>query len=423
MNLATRIKGWFDTKSAGSPDWGTLERYLGWAFGGGASSSGIIVNPQTAMQAASVYACVKVLAESIGQLPFNTYRIGPAGKQLAIDHPLYELLAWQPNDYQTSVEFWEMMATHLNLRGNAYAYITRTRSGRIVELLPLHPDTVTVTMQDGWQLQYQIAIRENGGFKTLEPGEIMHIRGLTLNGWLGVSPIAYARESVGLALATEKFGGQLFRNGAKMGGVLEHPGKLSQDAYTRIKNSFDEATSGENAHKTALLEEGMKFNKISLNADDAQFLETRKFQRGEIASIFRVPPHLIGDLEHATFGNIEHQSLEFVKFTLQPWLNRIVEAVRRDLFSADDKKNLLIQFDTRELLSGDASARANYYTSGINAGWLTRNEARNFEGLNSIDGLDEPLRPLNMVENDDAPDPDKGTDEEDQDTGDGNETP
>ena len=166
-----------------------------------------------------------------------------------------------------------MMTSHLNLRGNAYAYLNRAPSGRVVEMLPMHPDTVTVSMQDGWNLCYQVAMSD-GGTREIERNQIMHIKGLTLNGWLGVAPIAYARESIGLALATEKFGSQLFRNGAKMGGVLEHPEKLSEVAYNRIKASFDEATSGENAHKTQLLEEGMKWSKVSMTADDSQFLQT-----------------------------------------------------------------------------------------------------------------------------------------------------
>jgi HK97 family phage portal protein len=194
-------------------------------------------------------------------------------------------------------------------------------------------------------------------------------------------------------LATEKFGGQLFRNGAKMGGVLEHPGKVGEEAYKRLKNSFDEAHSGENAHKTALLEEGMKFTKISMNADDSQFLETRKYQRSEIAAIFRVPPHMIGDLEHATFSNIEQQSLDFINSALSPWLNRIEKAIRRDLFNDDDKKNLLVRFNVASLLRGDAAARGMYYHNGILDGWLVRNEARRMESdigitLNPIDGLE-----------------------------------
>lgn len=392
------------SRKSGNPDWGTLERYLGWAFGGGVSSSGIIVNPSNAMQSAAVYACLKVLSESVGMLPLCIYTKGQNGARTpAENHPLYELLHEQPNEYQTAIEFLEMMVLHLNLRGNAYAYINRTRSGRVVELIPLHPDMVTVLMDNTNTVVYRVGT-ENGTQRIIERKELLHIKGLTLNGWLGISPIAYARESIGLALATEKFGGQLFRNGAKMGGVLEHPGNLSDEAYKRVKNSFDAATSGEDAHKTALLEEGMKWSKVSMTADDSQFLDTRKFQRGEIASVFRVPPHLIMDLERATFSNIEHMSLEFVQYSLMPWLTRIEKAVRRDVFSPDDKKNNTVKFNVAALLRGDAASRSAYYASGIMNGWLTRNEARGMEYLNPLDGLDTPLMPLNMTDGTDDPD-------------------
>lgn len=407
MGFLDKLTPWRQ-KSAG-PDWGVLERYLGWAFGGGASASGIIVNPQTALQSAAVYSCVQVLAQSIAMLPVNLYqKLGDGSKKIAAEHPIFGLLHDQPNSYQTSIEFWEMMVASLCLRGNAYAYINRLASGKIVELLPLHPDMVRVEMAADFTVRYQVTL-PNGQFREYKTGELFHIRGLTLNGWLGISPIAYAREAIGLALATEKFGGQLFKNGAKMGGVLEHPGHLGEEAYKRLKQTFDDAYSGENAHKTAILEEGMKFSKITMTADDSQFLETRKYQRSEIAAIFRVPPHMIGDLERATFSNIEQQSLEFVNFTLMPWLARIEKAIKRDLLIGTDKQKYTVKFNVASLLRGDASARSTYYHNGILDGWMTRNEARQAESdlgivLNPIEGLDVPLMPLNMTDGTDDPD-------------------
>jgi len=405
MGILQKIRGALEPKSQ---DWGTLERYIAWAFGGGASSSGIVVNPQTAMQASAVYACVQVLAQSIAMLPCHLYQKNKDGsKALADNHPLYPLLHDQPNDWQTSTEFFEMLIASLCLRGNGYAYVNRTATGRIVELLPLHPDMVRVNMGEGFKLQYQVTLPD-GSFQNLAAGELFHTRGLTLNGWLGISPIAYARESIGLSLATEKFGSQLFRNGAKMGGVLEHPNKVGQEAYSRLKDSFDNAYNGENAHKTAILEEGMKFTKISMTADDSQFLETRKYQRSEIASIFRVPPHLIGDLERATFSNIEQMSLEFVTFSLMPWLVRFEKAIKRDLLSPKERKEYQVKFNVTSLLRGDATARSMYYHNGILDGWMTRNEARHAESeighlLNPIEGLDIPLIPLNMSDGTDDP--------------------
>jgi HK97 family phage portal protein len=394
------LTGW--AQKSANPDWGALERFLAWNFGGGASASGIIVSPQTAMQAAAVYSCVQVLAQSVGMLPLNVYLEDAKGaKTLAKSHPLWPILHDQPNDYQTNVEFFEMMVAALCLRGNAYAFVNRTRSGQVVELLPLHPDMVRVEMASNYTLCYSVTLSD-GSFKVMQPGEIFHVRGLTLNGWLGISPIAYARESIGLALATEKFGGQLFRNGAKMGGVLEHPQTMSQEAYNRLRDSFDAATSGENTHKTALLEEGVKYSPISMNADEAQFLATRQYQRSEIAAIFRVPPHMIGDLERATFSNIEQQSLDFINTGLMPWLNRFEKAIRRDLFNKDEKNSLHVRFGVASLLRGDATARGLYYHNGILDGWMTGNEARHMESdigiiLNPIDGLDVPLRPMNMT--------------------------
>ena len=385
---------------------------MSWAFSGGASASGVVVSPQTAMQSAAVYSSVKVLAESIGMLPLNLYRKDANNQRtLMAEHPLHVLCHDQPNEWMTSVEFWEMMVISLNLRGNAFAYINRNRSGQVVELLPLQPDMVQVQMGTDFQLQYDVSMPD-GTFKRFAVGEIFHIRGMSMNGWQGISPISYARESIGLSLATEKFGGQLFKNGAKMGGVLEHPGKLSKDSYERIKASFDEAHSGDNAHKTALLEEGMKFSRISLSANDSQFLETRKYQRSEIAAIFRVPPHMIGDLEKATFSNIEQQSLEFVNYSLMPWLVRIEKAIKRDLMTPAERKNLTAKFNVSGLLRGDASARSALYHNGILDGWMTRNEARAAESelgivLNPLQGLDLPLIPLNMEDGTRPPEPDE----------------
>lgn len=402
MGLLSRL----ESKSS---DWSVLQGYLNW-LNGGPSASGVVVSPQTAMQSAAVYSSVQVLAQSVGVLPLNLFTEDDQGeRQYAKTHPLFSLLHDQPNDWQTSVEFFEMMVASLCLRGNAYAYINRARSGRVVELLPIHPDMVRTEMGSDFTLRYTVSMPQ-GLFQTFANGEIFHVRGLTLNGWLGISPIAYMRESIGLALATEKFGGQLFRNGAKMGGVLSHPGKVGEEAYKRLKDSFDAATSGENAHKTALLEEGMKFEKISMTAEDSQFLETRKYQRSEIAAMFRVPPHMIGDLERATFSNIEQQSLDFINSALMPWLNRIEKAIRRDLFTAEDKaKGLHVRFNVASLLRGDAAARATYYGKGILDGWMTRNEARKSESdmgivLNPIEGLDIPLMPLNMTDGQDDPD-------------------
>ncbi len=384
-----------------SIDYRSFDSLASWAWGGGPSSSGIVVNPQTAMQCATVYACCQVLAQSIGMLPITLFTGRLGSLSTADDHPLTRLLCDEPNDYQTPVELMEMLTMSLCLRGNAYCYVARTVRGEIAELIPINPDMITAEMADGNQMVYTL-VMSNGSKNQLTSFEIMHIRGLTLNGWLGISPIAYARESIGLALATEKFGSQLFRNGAKMSGVLEHPAKMSKDAYNRLRDSFDAATSGENSHRTALLEEGTHYSKISMSADDAQFLATRQYQRNDIASIYRIPPHMIGDLSRATFSNIEHSSLEYVTYTLMPWLNRFEKSFGKFLLSPEERKTTKIKFDISALLRGDAAARSAYYTGAIQSGWLVGNEVRRMESelgvvLNDLDGLDTPMVPLNMA--------------------------
>jgi HK97 family phage portal protein len=395
-SFVTRITSFL--RKSTNPDWGTLERFLAWANGGGASASGMVVNPTTAMQAAAVYSCVKVLSESVGQLPLMVYQRDAAKntKTEATRDRRYDLLNAAPNEFQTATEWLEMKVAHMNLRGNAFDFKLKTRSGDIVELLPLHPDTVSVKMDAQFVMSYEVTAPD-GTRKTLGREDIVHYRGLTLNGYVGISPIGYARESIGLALATEKFGAQLFRNGAKMGGVLTFPTTLSDPAYERLKTSFDAATSGDHAHKTAILEDGGKFEKISMSAEDSQFLETRKYQREEIAGMFRVPAHMIGDLSRSTNNNIEQQSLEFVMYSLMPWLNRIEKRLWLDLFTRDERKTLFPKFVTKELQRGDLRARAEYNQRAILAGYLTRNEARLDDDRNPLPGLDEPLAPVNMT--------------------------
>lgn len=390
-------------RKSGAPDWGVLERYLAWVLGGGAAASGIVVNPQTAMQCGAVFACIKVLSEGVGMLPCRLWR-GRLGGAMApaFDHPLYRLLAHAPNEYQTCTEFFEMVVLHICLRGNSYSFINRRSDGVPIELLPLHPDAVRCRMGDNWRLQYTMTLA-NGAQKDAGDDEILHIKGQTLNGWEGLSPIAYARESIGLAISAERFGSLFFKNGAKASGVLEHPGQISEEAQARIKKTFDESTSGDMAHSTGILEEGMKYNKIQMTAEDAQFLETRKYQRSEIASIYRVPAHKINDLEKATYSNIEQQSLEFVQDALMPWFTRIERAIKRDLIEQEEEEDLHIRFAIAGLLRGDQAARSAYYHNGIADGWLTRNEVRMIESdlgimLNPVDGLDVPLRPLNMAD-------------------------
>lgn len=365
--------------------------------GMGGSASGISVTPDSAMRIAAVYASVRVLAESVAQLPLILYRRLPnGGKERAMDHPLSYLLHDAPNSYQTSFEWREMLQGHLALRGNAFAYINRVGK-EVRELLPLHPGNVSVKQDDNWNLTYTAQMK-SGSSSDYRQDRILHLRGLSSDGIVGLSPVQLFREAMGLSLATERHGAKMFSNGARIGGLLKHPGKLSDDGAKRLKDSFEATYGGvENAYKTALLEEGLTWEHVGMTNEDAQFLDTRKFQRSEIASIFRVPPHMIGDLDKATFSNIEQQSLEFVMFSLAPWLKRWETALNKSLLRPEERQEFFFEFLVEGLLRGDFKTRVEGYASGLQQGWLCPNEVRERENLNPIKGGDEYLRPLNLT--------------------------
>lgn len=375
-------------------------------YGGQPAASGVHVTPDSAMRCAAVYACVRVLSESVAQLPRHVYKRNPdGGKTRYADHPLEEVLNRQPNEWQTSFEFFEMMMAFLCLRGDAFAYINRVR-GQVVELIPMHPDCMEVKQRADYTLEY--SYRRQGMEPLPVPAtDVFHVRGLSSNGYRGLAPITAYREAVGLAVATQTHGSKLFANGAKPSGTVSHPKPLSDQAAKNLRESIEAANAGmENAHRILLLEEGMKWDPMTMTAEDSQFLETRKFQRSEIASIFRVQPHKIGDLERATFSNIEQQSIEFVTDTLLPWLRRFEQAIARDLLQNKEKRTVFVEFLVDSMLRGDTQSRYTAHNLGINGGWKTRNECRLAENLNPIDGLDEILTPLNMTKGAvPAPDP------------------
>ncbi len=310
---------------------------------------------------------------------------------------LYRLLAKRPNRYQNPFEWREMLQGHLALRGNAYNQIVTNARGEITELLPIHPDRVRIELLPSGDYRYRITDR-HGQESVLPRGQIWHLRGLSSDGLMGMSPIELARESLGMALAAQDYGARFFANDAKpTGGWIEFPGSFKdQEAKKVFRESYQQAQSGTNRGKVLVLENGMKFHEVGVTNKDAQFLELRKFQITDIARLFRVPPHMIADLERATFSNIEQQSLEFVMHTMTPWAERWEAGIEADLLLDGD--DLEVEFDFANLMRGDAASRSSYYQSGIQNGWLTRNEARIAENLNPLEGLDQPLRPLNMVE-------------------------
>ena len=366
------------------------------------SASGMRVSPDGALRLAAVYACVRILSETMASLPVVVYRQRKdGGKDRVIDHWLYGLLARKPNRFQNPFEWREMLQGHLALRGNAFCQIISNPKGEITELMPIHPDRVRMEVMDSGDFRYRVRM-QNGDETVFPRGQIWHLRGLSSDGLMGMSPIELARESLGMALAAQDYGARFFTNDAKpTGGWIEFPGTFKDPEAKRVfRDSYQAAQSGSNRGKVLVLENGMKFHEVGVTNKDAQFLELRKFQITDIARLFRVPPHMIADLDRATFSNIEQQSLEFVMHTMTPWAERWEASIESDLMLDGDQ--LEVEFDFANLMRGDAASRSAYYQSGIQNGWLTRNEARIAENLNPLQGLDHPLRPLNMVEEEDA---------------------
>ena len=355
----------------------------GWNFLFGGTTSGKAVNERTAMQTSAVYACVRILAESVAGLPLHVYeRTANGSKSTKPSHPLYRLLHDEPNREMTSFVFRETLMSHLLLWGNAYAQIIRDGRGFPIALYPLLPDRMAVDRNESGELVY--TYQSDKGQVKLRRENVLHIPGLGFDGLIGYSPIAMAKNAVGLALATEDYGATFFANGANPGGVLEHPGVIKPEQADRLRESWQSQFGGANAHKVAVLEEGLKFHQMSIPPEQAQFLETRKFQINEIARIFRVPPHMVGDLEKSSFSNIEQQSLEFVKYTLDPWVIRWEQSLQQALILPSEKATIFIKFNLDGLLRGDYQSRMQGYSTGIQNGFMSVNDVRGLEDMNLL---------------------------------------
>ena len=356
----------------------------------GGSTAGKHVNERSAMQMTAVYSCVRILAEAVAGLPLHLYRYTESGgKEKAIDHPLYLLLHDEPNPEMSSFVFRETLMTHLLLWGNAYAQIIRNGKNEVIALYPLMPNKMEVDRDEYGQLYYKYqrsndeAPTMEGSSVILKPCDVLHIPGLGFDGLVGYSPIAMAKNAIGMAIACEEYGAKFFANGAQPGGVLEHPGTIKDPQ--RVRESWQSTFGGSgNANKIAVLEEGMKYTPIAISPEQAQFLETRKFQINEIARIFRVPPHMVGDLEKSSFSNIEQQSLEFVKYTLDPWVIRWEQSIMRSLLTPEEKKTYYAKFNLDGLLRGDYQSRMNGYAIGRQNGWMSANDIRELENLDRI---------------------------------------
>lgn len=364
---------------------------------GSLTASGAAVTPNSAMRVATVYACVRIISGAVATLPLHIKRrVDERTRQDASDTPIWTVLRRNPNRWQTPSQFRRMLQAHLLLRGNAYAMIVRSR-GLVQELLPLHPDRVEVKQTDDLALDYNYT-RPDGRRIRLKQDEIFHLVGLTLDGVHGVSAISYARETIGLSLAMEDHGAATFRNGARVSGVLKHPNKLGPEAVAHLKAGLEEFRAGcEQEGKNLILEEGMDYARIAMTAEDAQWIESRKFSRTDIAMFFGVPPHMIGDTEKSTsWGTgIEQQSIGFVAYTLEDHLTMWEEAINRDLIGADEK--LYARFNRAALVKGDIKARWEAYVKGLQWGVYSPNEIRALEDQNPRDGGDTFYPPPNTA--------------------------
>jgi HK97 family phage portal protein len=367
-------------------------RDSGQTFLFGRADSGERVDEKSAMQIAAVYACVRLLSETVASLPLRMYKFtdeSENGKERARDHPLYKILYRQPNPEMTSFSFWELCLTHLLLWGNFYAQIIRDGKNNILALYPLYPENVEVDRDEHGDIYYiyHAYTDEVPGDKNKDlyfrRDEIFHVPGLGFNGLVGFSPIAMMKNALGTTLAVEKYGSSFFRNGAQPSGVLEHPGVLKNPEKIR-ENWSDVYGGASNAHKVAVLEEGMTYKPISLPPEDSQFLSVRQFSVEEICRVFRVPPHMVQDLDHATFSNIEHQSIDFVVHTLTPWLVRIEQAIVKDLLLESEQDTYFPKFNVDGLLRGDYQSRMSGYATGISNGFLSPNDVHRLENMDLI---------------------------------------
>lgn len=365
---------------------------------GGAQIAGQVVTPETAMGVSAVFACVRVISESLAQLPLVLYRQLENGKERAKDHPLYRILHTKPNRWQTPYEFKRMITGHAVLRGTGYASISSTNGEGVQEVIPLHPDRVRPFWAHNGMPAYEYH-PTSGPTKVFLSHEMFVVRGYSDDGLVGINPIQSHRQTIGLTLAMQEHATSLFGNAVRPSGLLKMATHFKDDeARKRFKKSFKEAYAGSaRSGETIVLEDGLDWTQIGLSSEDAQFIETANLQRSQIAAIFRVPPHKIGDLSKATNNNIEDQSKSFIEDTLGPWITGFEQAVTRDLIEESLQEELFAEFVLEALLRGNIEARYKAYATGRQWGWLSPNDIRKYENMNPIEDGDEYLKPLNMI--------------------------
>jgi len=388
-NPITVIKSWMQR-----PFWD--KSMLTWA--GLSSKAGVPVSNTNALTSTAYYAGVTLIAQTLAQLPLLLYeRLEPRGKRRATEHQLYSLLHDEANPYMSAYAWKETAQGHVLTWGNHYSEIDWDMTAGVPRgLYPLRPDQMRVEWEEG-KLVYKYRLPDGTGVK-LRPDQVLHIPGFGFDGVIGYDPITLAREAIGLAKATEEFGSRFFSGGSTLSGVIEHPGKPSDEAKQHMRESWQEQHSGlSNTHRITILEEGVTFKSIGIPPENAQFLETRKFQIAEIARFLHVPPHMLGDLERSTYSNIEHQGIEFIVYTMGPWLVRWEQEIRRKLLSLADKQKYFAEFLVTGLLRGDTPSRFQAYATARQWGWLSANDIRELENMNPVGGGDDYLMPMNMM--------------------------
>ncbi len=409
MGFWSRITGGKkkDTASLDSPSgW-----FADWLRGGHETAAGVHVTPDSSMRLSAVWACVRIRSEDVGKLPLYLYsKLPGGGKEKATAHPLFKLIATQPNKYQTAFEFKQLMQAWLDLNGNAYALKEFDARGNIIALWPLNPMWVTVLrVPTSWQLFYTIKIPGKEA-ETLPAEGIVHLRGLTLDGFTGLSPIAYHRETIGLAIGAQRYGASFFGNSAQPNGALKVPHVLSADAADKLRADWERKFKGpENGNRLAIFDGGMEWVATGMTNTDAQYLEARKFQNNQIYSLFRMPPHKAGELERSTNNNIEHQALEYVTDCLMTEFVRWEQTLARDLLTEKEQQTYFFEFMTAALMRGDYVSRTTSYATMRTWGIMCANDIRDLEGLNPIKDGDIFLQPLNMIEAGTVPPPPSAT--------------
>ena len=360
---------------------------------GAGSSAGISVTPSKAMGVATVFACVSVLARSVASLPLHIYQRQPDGsRNLAVDHPLYDILHAAPNDEMTSLDFRMALQANLSLRQNSYAVIGRTRSGRVIDITPVENHEVEVMRDKATSaLFYQVK------GDSLFANEVLHLKGLSYNGLLAPDMIHEVRDVLGLALALDRNASSFFKNGSFPGGFLSHPGKLSAEAANRMRVSFEQQTGGENSHRLKVLEEGLQYIQGRMANKDAQMDESRERQAKEIARIFGVQGHKVGIVDNQPRANVEQDNISFVVDTLRPLLVNWEQAMNAKLLTREERRTYYVEFNISGLLRGDAKARFETYDIGIRNGIFNANECRRLENMNPRPGGEIFLQPLNMA--------------------------